>query len=87
MLPARRKCWKLTAKSRLLRLFVVRVLAAGIAELRELEPTGGRLLVLRRRVIPVFALGALQCNNFAHFSILTDFAENHAVTAKPLYFE
>jgi hypothetical protein len=70
----------------LLRLFVVRVLAAGIAELRELQTAGGRLLVLRRRVIPVLALGALQCNNFAHLSILTDFAEVHLRTAKnPLF--
>jgi hypothetical protein len=54
---------------------VIRVLAAGIAELRELETAGGRLLVLRRRVVPVFALRALQCNNFAHLFILTDFAD------------
>jgi hypothetical protein len=59
---------------------VVRVLAAGIAELRELETACGRLFVLRRRVVPVLALGALQCNNFAHLSILTDFTE------KSLYF-
>jgi hypothetical protein len=60
---------------RLLRFLVVRVLAAGIAELRELETAGGRLLVLRRRVVPVLALRALQCNNFAHLFILTDFAD------------
>jgi hypothetical protein len=59
----------------LLRLFVIRVLAAGIAELRELQTAGGRLLVLRRRVVPVLALGALQCDDFAHLFILTDFAE------------
>jgi hypothetical protein len=53
---------------------MIRVLAAGIAELRELEPARGRLLVLRRRVVPVLALGALQCNDFTHLSILTDFA-------------
>ena len=51
----------------LLRLFVVRVLAAGIAELRELKPARGRLLVLRRRVVPVLARRTLQCDNFAHF--------------------
>jgi hypothetical protein len=61
---------------------VIRVLAAGIAELRELQATGGRLLVLRRRIVPVFAIGALQCDNFAHFFILTDFAETHSA-AKP----
>ena len=44
-----------------------RVLAAAITELRELQATGGRLLVLRRRVIPVLAFGALQCDDFAHY--------------------
>jgi hypothetical protein len=41
---------RLTPESgwRLLRFLVIRVLAAGIAELRELEAAGGRLLVLRR---------------------------------------
>ena len=33
---------------RLLRFLMIRVLAAGIAELRELEAAGGGLLVLRR---------------------------------------
>jgi hypothetical protein len=56
---------------------VVGVLAAGIAKLRELETASGRLLVLRRRVIPVFTIRALQCNNFAHLFILTDFTEIH----------
>ena len=51
---------------RLLRFLVVCVLAAGIAELRKLEPTGGGLLVLRGGVVPVLALGALQCNDLAH---------------------
>jgi hypothetical protein len=64
----------------LLRFLVIRVLAAGIAELRELQTAGGRLLVLRRRVVPVLALGALQCDNFAHLSILTDFAGFHRPT-------
>jgi hypothetical protein len=62
------------------------VLAAGVAKLRELEAAGGRLLVLRRRVVPVFALGALQCNDFAHLFILTDFAEIPSYTAKPIQF-
>ena len=66
---------------------MIRVLAAGIAELRELQTAGGRLLVLRCRVVPVLALGALQCDNFAHLSILTDFAENHTSPQNPLYFE
>ena len=49
-----------------------RVLAAAVAELRELEAASGRLLVLRRRVIPRLALRALQCHDFAHLPILTD---------------
>jgi hypothetical protein len=64
---------------------VIRVLAAGIAELRELKPASGGLLVLRRRVIPVFAIGALQCNNFAHLFILTDFADIHSSRENPLF--
>ena len=31
------------------------MLAAAIAKLREFEPTGGRLLILRRRVITLLA--------------------------------
>jgi hypothetical protein len=53
----------------LLRLFVCRVLAAGVAELVELEAAGGRLLVLGGGVVPVLALGALQCDDFAHWMI------------------
>jgi hypothetical protein len=49
---------------------VVGVLAAGVAELRELKPASGRLLVLRRRVVPVLARRTLQCNNFAHCLLL-----------------
>src|SRR5258708_4167845 len=66
----------------LLRLFVVGVLAAGVTELGELEAAGGRLLVLGGRVIPVFALRALQCNDFTHLFILTDFAEISSYTRK-----
>jgi len=53
----------------LLRFLVRLVLAAAVTELLELETAGGRLLVLRRRVIPFLALSALQCDNFPHFSI------------------
>jgi hypothetical protein len=49
------------------------MLAAAVTELLELETAGGRLLVLGRRVVPLLALSALQCHNFPHFSILTDF--------------
>jgi hypothetical protein len=51
--------------------FLVRmVLAAAIAELGELETAGGRLLVLGGRVIALFALSALQCDDFPHLLIL-----------------
>jgi hypothetical protein len=45
------------------------MLAAVPAELLQLDALGGGFLVLRRRIIPVLALGALKSNNFArHFS-------------------
>jgi hypothetical protein len=47
-----------------------RVLAAAVAELLELETASGRLLVLRRRVVPLLAIRALQCHDFAHLFIL-----------------
>ena len=50
----------------LLRFLVRLVLAAAVTELLELQTAGGRLLVLRRRVVPLLALSALQCNNFPH---------------------
>jgi hypothetical protein len=49
------------------------VLAAAGTKLLELETAGGRLLVLGRRVVPLLALSALQCHNFPHLPILTDF--------------
>jgi hypothetical protein len=54
----------------LLRFLVRLVLAAAATELLELQTARGRLLVLGRRVIPLLALGALQCNNFPHSKIL-----------------
>ena len=46
------------------------VLAAAVTELLELQTPRGRLLVLRRRVIPLLALRTLQRHNFPHFNIL-----------------
>jgi hypothetical protein len=60
--------WQLEAA--LLRFLVRLVLAATIAELLELQTARGRLLVLGRRVVPLFALSALQCDNFPHLKIL-----------------
>src|SRR5882724_10219450 len=48
------------------------VLAARIAELLELQTASCGLLVLGRRVVPVLAIRALECNDFAHLFILTD---------------
>ena len=53
-----------------------RVLPARVAKLGELQPTRGRLLVLRRRIIPVLTIGALQCNDLAHKYFLSSVA-NH----------
>jgi hypothetical protein len=47
-----------------------RVLAATVAELLELQPFRRRLPVLGGRIIPLFAIAALQRNNFSgHFSL------------------
>ena len=44
-----------------------RVFAAAVTELLELETASGRLLVLRRRVVALLALGTLHRNDFPHF--------------------
>jgi hypothetical protein len=45
---------------------VSRVLAARIAKLLRLHALGVLLFVLRRRVVAVFAIPALQRNDFPH---------------------
>jgi len=57
--------WRLSLK--LLGFLVQLVLAAAATELLELEAASGRLLVLGGRIVPLFALGALQCDDIAHF--------------------
>ena len=49
----------LPTKAELFRFFVRGMLAAAIAELRELKPASGRLFVLRRRVIALLAFRTL----------------------------
>ena len=49
----------------LLRFLVRLMLAATVTELLELETAGGRLLVLSRRVVPVFAFLTLERNDVA----------------------
>ena len=51
--------YQLTQLPNLLNLFVRRVLAATLTKLAELQSSGRRLLVFRRRVISFFALVAL----------------------------
>ena len=45
---------------------MVRVLPANFTELRHLQTPGCRLLVLRRRIVPVLAFRTLQGNDLAH---------------------
>ena len=75
--------------SSLLGFLMCRVLAAAVAELLELETASGRLLVLRRRVVPLFAIRALQCDDFAHLPILpyrSEPAFHHAFPASRWLF-
>jgi hypothetical protein len=51
----------------LLRFLVYLMLAAALAKFLHLETTCGSLLVLRRRVVALLALGALHGNDFPHF--------------------
>jgi hypothetical protein len=53
-------------KAELFGLFVWGMLAAAIAKLREFKAARGRLFILRRRVIPLFALRTLESNYFTH---------------------
>src|SRR6266436_462134 len=56
---------------KLLHFLVCRLFAARIAELLRLQPLGVLLLVFRRCVVAVFAIPALQRNDFAHRLILS----------------
>ena len=53
-------------KKKLLHFLVRRLFAARVTELLCFHPFGVLLLVLRRRVVAVFAIAALQGNDFAH---------------------
>jgi hypothetical protein len=52
----------------LLHFLVRRLLPARIAKLLRFHPFGMLLLILRSRVVAVFAIAALQRNDFAHES-------------------
>ena len=55
------------------------VFAAAVTKLLELETASGRLLVLRRRVVPFLALSALQCHNFSHLKSFQRFGQGAVV--------
>ena len=42
-----------------------RMLAAPAAELLQFNPIGCRLAVLRGRIVPLFAIAALHCNDLS----------------------
>jgi hypothetical protein len=52
---------------KLLHFLVRRLFAARVAKLLRFHPLGVLLLVLRRRIVAVFAIAALQRNDFTHF--------------------
>src|SRR5215469_1382118 len=58
-------------KESLLGLLVIRVLAARVAKLGELETSSRGLLVLGGRVVPVLAHRTLQADDLAHTLLLT----------------
>jgi hypothetical protein len=60
----------------LLGFLVIRVLAARIAKLGELETSRGGLLVLGGGIVPVLAHRALQGNDLAHLSLLLSLASH-----------
>jgi hypothetical protein len=51
--------------ARLFNLFMRRMLAAPAAELLQLQPIRRRLAVLCRRIVPLFAITALHCNDLS----------------------
>jgi hypothetical protein len=56
----------------LLNFFMRRVLTAPTAELFQFQTVGCRFAVLGRRIVPLFAITALQGNNFSgHCSLQT----------------
>ncbi len=54
-------------------LLMIRVLAAMLTKLSELKPVRRSLLVLRRYVITILAIAALQHNIVAWHKLISDF--------------
>jgi hypothetical protein len=57
--------YKIAQLLNLFHFFMRRVLAATATELFELQPLRGRLPVFGGRIIPLFAITALQCHYFS----------------------
>jgi hypothetical protein len=57
--------YKIAQLPNLLHFFMRRMFAATVAELLELQAFRRRLPVLGGRIIPLFAIAALQRNNFS----------------------
>src|SRR5690348_14279451 len=73
-------------KNRLLHFLMRRMLPARIAELLRLQPVAVLLLVLGGRVVSVFTVVALQCDDFAHCRLLDNLGHGactHRVAAFP----
>jgi hypothetical protein len=69
--------YKITQLPNLLHFFMRRMLAAPSAEFLQLQSVRRRLPVLRRRIIPLFAITALHCNDLSghnHSSWLLTFS-------------
>jgi hypothetical protein len=61
--------YKISQLLNLFHFFMRRVLPAPAAELLQLQPVRRRLPILGRRIIPLFAITALQRNNLSgHFN-------------------
>ena len=57
--------YKISQLPNLLNLFMRRMLAAPPAKLFQLNPVRRRLAVLGRRIVPLFAITALHCNDLS----------------------
>src|SRR5271156_3032440 len=62
-----------------------RMLPASIAELGSFQPLGMLAAVLGRRVVPVFAIVALQCDDFSHSRLLDDLGNRSGAHGVPAF--
>ena len=57
--------YKISQLPNLFHFFMRRMLAAPAAELLQFNPVRRRLAVLRGRIVPLFAITALHCNDLS----------------------